>query len=374
MTGFDTDTIVIGGGAMGSAAAWQLARRGIEVTLLERFEPGHHEGASHGALRNFNPSYLEPEYLALLGEAQRLWRELEAESGARLLSATGLIDHGPGPRADEALAAATGAGFEARLLSVAEASERWGGIRFDSRVLYFPEGGTVRAEDSVAAFQAVAAASGASVRHGARVVGIHIEGDDSVSVELESASGTERLRARRLVVTAGAWTQKLLGGHLALPRLVVTQEQPAHFAVRDESLAWPSFNHRPGADAGYGYWPGPVYGMLTPGEGLKVGWHGAGPEIDPDARDYESRAPQRDALRRYVAEWIPGADPDSLVDISCTYTSTDDSHFVLDRVGPVVAGAGFSGHGFKFTPAIGRVLADLATSDDRAPKLFSAHR
>jgi sarcosine oxidase len=160
-----------------------------------------------------------------------------------------------------------------------------------------------------------------------------------------------------------------------MPRLVVTQEQPAHFAVRDEAIAWPSFNHFPGPPAaGYDYWLSPVYGMLTPGEGVKAGWHGVGPIVDPDARDFAAVPAQLAALRRYARDWLPGVDADRATPISCTYTTTPDEHFVLDRVGPVVVGAGFSGHGFKFTPVVGRILADLADGSRRAPELFAADR
>ena len=92
------DTVVIGGGAMGSAAAWALASRGREVTLLEQFSPGHLNGASHGATRNFNPGYADPDYVAMLAEAVRLWGELEADGGERLLARTGVVNHGTDPR------------------------------------------------------------------------------------------------------------------------------------------------------------------------------------------------------------------------------------------------------------------------------------
>jgi sarcosine oxidase len=99
--------------------------------------------------------------------------------------------------------------------------------------------------------------------------------------------------------------------------------------------------------------------MLTPGEGVKAGWHGVGPVTDPDERTFEAEPQQLAALQRYVREWLPGADADAVIPISCTYTTTSDGNFVLDAAGPVVVGAGFSGHGFKFVPTVGRILADL---------------
>ena len=364
------DTLIIGGGAMGSAAAWQLARRGRDVTLLERFEPGHTQGASHGESRNFNLSYSDPTYVAMLVESLQLWRELEDETDSRLLEQVGLVNHGQGQPFAAVHAALSAVGFDPERMSVAAAAERWPGIRFDTEVLYTPEAGRLNANRSVAVLQRAAERLGARVQHGRPATGITVLGDDRVRVVTDA----EEFEARRVIVTLGAWTDSLLGGLLPLPRLVVTQEQPAHFAVLDTSFTWPGFNHgyRPGA-AGYEYWRSPVYGMHTPGEGIKAGWHGVGPVVDPDHRDFTAEPEQLLALRRYAREWLPGADADSFVDISCTYTTSPDSNFVLDRRGPLVVGAGFSGHGFKFTPAVGRILADLVDGVP-APPLFALER
>jgi len=369
------EVVVVGGGAMGSATARALALRGREVLLLERFAPGHKNGASHGASRNFNIAYADPTYVDLLVEALPAWRELERETGSPLLDLVGLVNHGANPGFDDVHAALGRAGFESEFLDPAEASRRWPGIRFDTRVLFTPQGGRVNADAAVSALQSSAASHGATVLHNARVVELAVRGVDEVLVRYETETGSHEVLARTAVVTAGAWTQKLLGPAVAHPRLVVTQEQPAHFAVRDEGIAWPSFNHSPTpGDADYDYWYSPIYGMLTPGEGVKAGWHGVGPVVDPDARDFLPEAVQLEALRRYAREWLPGVDPDAFAAISCTYTTSPDSNFVLDRVGPIVIGAGFSGHGFKFTPAIGRVLADLVETPGSAPKLFSLAR
>ena len=363
------EVVVIGGGAMGSAAARALALRGREVLLLERFSPGHKNGASHGASRNFNVSYSDPAYVQLLVEALPAWQELERETGTGILDLVGIANHGDNPGFDLVHAALRRAGILAEFLEVAEAGRRWPGIRFDTRVLYTPQAGRLNADAAVSALQASAAAHGATVLHGARVVALEV-GDD-VLVRYETDAGSFEVRAQTAVVTAGAWTDKLLGTAVRHPALVVTQEQPAHFAVRDPEMAWPGFNHARGA---HEHWYSDVYGMFTPGAGVKAGWHGVGPVVDPDARDFLPEPVQLKALQRYAREWLPGVDADDLVPISCTYTTTPDHNFVLDRVGPVVVGAGFSGHGFKFTPAIGRVLADLADGSSGAPALFSLAR
>ncbi|SDS96698.1 FAD-dependent oxidoreductase [Microterricola viridarii] len=369
------DTIVLGGGAMGSATAWALAQRGRAVTLLERFEPGHHFGASHGATRNFSLGYAQSTYLDMLAEALPLWDEIEQQSGEKLFAHTGIVNHGRDHSYQGVHDALRAAGFEAAFLPLEEAQERWAGIRFDSQVLHLPQGGQLNADATLPALQRIAAEHGAIVRHRSRVLSFRVLGDDDVAVEVETADGVEVLRARTLVVTAGAWTSTLLDGVVQLPRLSVTQEQPAHFAVTDQEAIWPGFNHRftPG-EPGYDYWPSAIYGMLTPGEGVKAGWHAVGPLTDPDARSFTPEPGQLADLQRYARDWLPGADADSLVAVSCTYTLTADENFVLDRIGPIVVGAGFSGHGFKFVPVVGRILADLVTGAGAAPSLFAAGR
>jgi sarcosine oxidase len=364
------ETVVVGGGAMGSATAWHLARRGRQVTLLERFGARHAMGASHGRSRNFNVTYVEPAYQAMLQESARLWRALEDESGVALLDLVGIVNHGAGVPAD--LAEVLGAhGVRASMLPPEEAQERWSGIRFDTRVLFSPDGGRLDAEEAVATLQSEAARHGAEVLLDTPVTSIHLRPDDRVEV---TAADTTYV-ADTVVVTAGAWTERLLGTAVTLPRLVVTQEQPAHFAVADPAAVWPSYNHLPEpGTARYDYWYAPTYGTLTPGEGVKAGWHAAGPVTDPDDRSFAPEPVQLAALQRYAREWLPGVDADALTPISCTYTSTRDSDFVLDRVGPVVVGAGFSGHGFKFVPSVGRILADLVEGTGRADPRFAASR
>lgn len=140
------DAIVVGAGAMGSSAAWQLAKRGRDVLVLERFEQGHKYGGSHGGSRVFRLADPEADYVRLAQSALPLWRELEADSGLSLLDQTGGIDHGH-PRRVRAIArslSVCGAPFE--ILGPQEAAERWTGIRFDREVIYQPGAGRVNAD------------------------------------------------------------------------------------------------------------------------------------------------------------------------------------------------------------------------------------
>lgn len=364
----DAEAVVIGAGVMGAATAWQLARRGVDVVLVERFSIGHRHGASHGASRNFNLSYEDERHLGWLREASVLWRELEAEIGEGVLTATGIVNHGPGRDFAQVAAAVSVGGFDTELLDPAEASSRWPGFRFAGQVLHTPQAGRLHADRAVAGFAAAAEARGARVVQQTAVVGGTV-GDDAVEVRVRDQGGGEGvIRARRAVVTSGAWTRDILSvlgassqvAGFGLPPLRVTQEQPAFFAPLDGIEEWPGFNHAPSLDDPATAWfRSGVYGMGSPGEGIKAGWHGVGPETHPDRRTYEPDPVLSALIRRYADEWLPGVDSSTMREITCTYTSTPDSAFFLERVGPVAVGAGFSGHGFKFAPVIGRILADL---------------
>ncbi|WP_350278116.1 FAD-dependent oxidoreductase [Kribbella sp. HUAS MG21] len=348
------DVAVVGAGAMGSAAAWALSAAGREVVVLEQFTLGHERGGSHGATRLYRAAVDDAEVAELTERARPLWRELEAQSGETLLEETGGIDHGMSDTSVEVFRTLHGA--TGSVLSAAEAAERWPGFRFETPVLYQPGSGRLYAERAVHALQVVAGRSGAEFRVQSPVRALRAH--DGL-VELDVPGGA--VRARHVVVTAGPWTPRLVGGLVPLPPFRVTQEQPRFFAPLSDELEWPSFVHH-----------GPTsYGLYEPGSGVKVGLHATGPEVDPDTRDFRPE-PERDArLIRYVGQWYPGLDPHRSTAISCLYDSTATADFVIDRAGPVTVAAGFSGSGFKFVPLVGCFVRDLVTGGPRPPARFS---
>ena len=350
---------------MGSAAAWQIARSGRSVVVLEQFERGHHVGASHGSTRNLSAAYPSDVYQSFLADARDLWKELEQESGEQLIDWVGLVQHGWQEPLHELFAAHKRHGITSEFLDASEAQARWSGLRFDGPVLHTSDAGRIRAADTLRVLRERAEAAGAQFLYDTPVRHLEVTGS-TATVHTDDESYT----AENVIVTAGAWTSKLLPSAVQLPRLRVTQEQPAHFALADASATWPGFMQTavPG-DTRDDYFLSPIYGMLTPSEGIKAGWHGTGVELDPDARTFEYEEQQMLALRRYVREWIPGANADDFTAISCTYTTTPNEDFVLDRWGPLIIGAGFSGHGFKFTPAVGKALADIVDGKP-APEIF----
>ncbi|OWY79545.1 MULTISPECIES: FAD-dependent oxidoreductase [Rhodococcus] len=358
------DVVVVGGGVIGSAAAWRLAARGRTVVLLEQFEQGHHRGASHGSSRIYRQAYDGQFYTALAARALPLWRRLEETTGSRVLELTGAVDHGL-PAAVHAKATALyQLGIAHSVLTPAEAQRRWPGIRFDTTVLHHPDAGRLHADRSVAALQRAAAQAGADVRHTTPARTVR-ETDRGVEIVLDS----EVITARHVVVAAGAWTRIVLDGLTGgtaphLPALRTTQEQPAHFVPLTDAQ-WPSFVHHRGAELdGEG-----IYGLGSV-DGIKIGEHGTGPQVEPDSRSFVA---DPDGVRRlvgYARTWLPGVDAGSVRVDTCLYTTTPDSNFVVDRAGAVTVAAGFSGHGFKFAPAIGELVADLADGTATSPEPF----
>ena len=343
------DVIVVGAGAMGSATAWWLTRRGAAVLLLEQFEQGHRRGSSHGGSRIFRFAYPDPAYVRLAQEALGCWREAEDDTGVTMLETTGAVDHGDDRITGRIAGAMRECGASFELLTAEAAAERFPGMRFATQALYHPDGGRCLPDTALRAFQERAAQLGADMRFNTGRARLAVSGG-VVTVSF----GEERAEAPVAVVTAGAWVEETLGGLMSgLPRLVVTQEQIAHFPARDSRQEWPSFiDHSRGATG--------IYGLRTPGEGVKAAHHMGGAATAGDGRDFAIDTAHTAEIVRYVEEWLPGLVPEPQNMTTCLYTTTPNEDFIIDRQGPLVVGSPCSGHGFKFTPVIGRMLADLA--------------
>jgi len=354
--------IVIGAGVVGAAAAYALTARGERVLLVEQHARGHHLGSSHGATRIFRQGYADPEYVALTTGALALWEALEAAAGEELIVRTGAVDHGRPEVVDAIAAALADADIPHESLTPEQAAARWPGIAFEGHVLTHPSAGRIRSDRTIEVFLTLAERTGlADLRFDTRVTGLEDHGDD-VTVTLSDGSA---VRTASVVAAVGSWAPTLVGELLAgrgagLPAIRVTQEQPAHFPSHLPDAAWPSFVHWADGDD--------VYGLLTPGEGVKVGFHGTGPVVDPDHRDFVPVPAEAERLQAYVARYVPGVDATKPTFISCLYDNSPDEDFVIDRVGPLTVATGFSGHGFKFAPLLGEMLADLATGGVPHPR------
>ncbi|WP_235035803.1 FAD-dependent oxidoreductase [Curtobacterium sp. 18060] len=354
--------VVIGGGVVGAATAYALTLRGERVLLVEQHERGHHNGSSHGATRIFRQGYADPEYVALTSRALALWEALEGAADEELIVRTGAVDHGRAEVVDAIAAALTDAGIPYETLTPDAAAARWPGIAFEGHVLAHATAGRIRSDRAIELFLTLAERTGlAELRFDTGVTGLEDHGDD-VTVTLSDGSTH---RSSSVVAAVGSWAPALVGDLLAgrgagLPAIRVTQEQPAHFPSRLPDQAWPSFVHWAADDD--------VYGLLTPGEGVKVGFHGTGPVVDPDHRDFTPVPAEAERLQAYVARYVPGVDATKPTFISCLYDNSPDEDFVIDRRGPVTVATGFSGHGFKFAPLLGDMIADLATGGAAHPR------
>jgi sarcosine oxidase len=359
------DVVVVGGGVIGTSTARWLAARGRNTLLLERFEIGHARGSSGGPTRIFRLTYDHPDYVRMARRALEEWRALEDEAGERLMITTAGLDLGAGGRSSADALEAAGESFE--YLPVDAVAERWPALRLDAGTEAFvqKDGGVCMAERTVHAQAKLAVGAGASVLENTRVLSVARRGDGA-----EVRTDGESYVADVVVITAGAWARELLlGAGIDLP-LRPSLEQVTYFALQEPSplptvIDWDVTPPRT---------PYAVPDPTRPGH-FKVALHMSGPPVDADARSFQ---PDPDRVRRvtdYVAGRFAPSVPDGATE-TCLYTNTPDEHFVLDRIGPIVVGSPCSGHGFKFAPLTGMILADLAT--DRPPAVpierFTASR
>lgn len=358
MTAERFDVVIVGCGAAGASAAWWCARKGLSVLAVDRFEPGHRRGSSHGTERIVRLGHTDPAYVQFAIDALARWRALEGLAGVALLSRTGAIDVGLPEELDEIQACTTELGVTMERLDAAEATRRYPGMRFDGNVLFHADGGVVHADRAVSVMRRLAVQSGAQLRPVTEVTRVE-QADRGVVVHM----GDDRVHADVAVVTTGAWAPSLLADVLDLPGYRVTKEQLAFFRPR-EQFAWPTFIDRA---------PLRHYGMTTPEGLVKVGEHHTGPQVDPDLRTYDVEPVTWRRLIDWVAEHLPGVDPTPVDASTCLYASTPTEDFVIDRVGDIVVGVGLSGHGFKFVPEIGRRLADLTDGTGWDDNPFALH-
>ncbi|MCO5190550.1 MAG: N-methyl-L-tryptophan oxidase [Anaerolineae bacterium] len=356
------ETIVIGSGVIGAAAAATLAQRGRRVGLLDQFAPPHTRGSSHGDGRIIRYAYPDALYVDLARHAYPLWQAWSERAGEPLYEITGgwdCVPVGSSVLADIERALTTYAIPYERLNS-AESNRRFPQFHVDDdlAVIYQPDGGVAFADKTVRAFRRLAQRDGATLIDNLRVVSIE---PDGVGVRVASATG-DVISAETAIIAGGSWTGHLLA-HLApgLLPLAPLQVQVAHFPVQGNvghtKNAMPYF-------IDYST-PLPHYGLpQIDVPGIKVGWHMHGVVLDdPDIETIVDDTTLPD-LQAYVRRRLPHVSPEPSKIITCRYMMTPDEHFVLDTLPglpQITVATGFSGHGFKFAPVIGAILADLAS-------------
>jgi sarcosine oxidase len=357
------DTIVLGLGGMGSAVAAHAAARGQRVLGLERFGPAHDRGSSHGETRIIRQAYFEsPDYVPLLRRTYALWDALEARTGMTLRAQTGGLFVG---RPETNVVAGTLASAKQwdlahEVYDAAALRRRFPAITpLDDEIGVFEAiAGALFPEAGVRAHLQVAAGDGAELRFDTQVTG-WAAADGNVLVTLDDGTQIEALR---LAICAGPWFARVAPDldiplrvernvqfwFTPLERAAVTPDRLPIYAVEREGA--PMF-----------------YGFPDFGEGAKIARHGSGRLADPDAFERTVSDDEIAAAHETLASFVPSAAGAFVRADPCMYTLTPDEHFVIGphpRHPNVIVAGGFSGHGYKFTPVVGEIVAALLAGDD----------
>jgi sarcosine oxidase len=353
------DAVVVGLGAMGSATLRELARRGVRALGIERFMPGHDRGSSHGETRIIRLGYFEhPSYVPLLRRTYALWRELEAATGKTFVRITGIVEIGrpDGELVAGTLAASRMHGLPHEVLDASETMRRFPAYRLPSDFVGVvqPDGGYVAVEAAIAAQLALAQAAGAELQTGVTVRAVTPHGGG-----MRVATSQGEIEAGTVIITAGPWVKALLPD---LP-VRVTRQVMAWFEPDDAALftpdSFPVFLLESRHGMHYGF---PQIG----GAGVKIAKHHHNDEaVEADAVARAVTAGDEALIRPALAEYIPAANGRLLAAKTCLYTVTPDHDFIIDRMpgAPnLIVASPCSGHGFKFAPVVGEILAKLATS------------
>jgi len=355
------DVAVIGLGAMGSATICALALRGLRAIGIDRLEPPHDRGSSHGESRVIRMAYFEdPAYVPLLRLAFERWRALETRAGERVLTVTGVLEAGfkGAPAIEGSIRSAVEHQLPHELMRPSEVNERFPAFSIpdDWECVFQPDGGVLQPEKAIELFLRTASARGVTIRTHTSVTEVQPL-RDSVRIKLETG---EHLEVGAVVLAAGAWMTRLLpelGVHLTLTRQPLVWLRP-----RDQRWVRPDRM--------------PVFFLQTPddliygfpdlfGSGVKVASHLSGGTLSgPDDLRPEASAEERAYLKTVIERYLPAAAGEACRSTTCIYTRSPDGHFILGlhpEHPQIVIASPCSGHGFKFASLFGEVLADLAT-------------
>jgi sarcosine oxidase len=360
------DVIVAGVGAMGAQTCWHLASRGQRVLGLDRYDIPNSMGSSHGVHRIIRLAYFEhPLYVPILRRAYELWRQAEQLAGEQLLFVTGSLDIGPaGSKVVEgSLASCKQHDLPHELLDAATVNARFPGYSLPEgyAAVFQGDGGFIASERAIVAAATLAMNAGATLRAREAILGFDPLPGGGVRVRTTK----DIYEASRLVLSTGAW----IGEHVpelkatAVPERQVLgwfrPKKPEHFRLG----RFPVSNIK--SDEGH-FYQFPVWNV----PGFKIGrYHHLKEQGPADSLSREPTAADEAALRSGLKRFFPEADGDLLAMRTCMFTNTPDEHFVIDTMPgfeEVVVASPCSGHGFKFSSAIGEILADLAMN--RQPK------
>ncbi|XP_055514121.1 peroxisomal sarcosine oxidase isoform X2 [Leucoraja erinacea] len=362
----EVDTIVIGAGIQGSYTAYHLSKHS-KTLLIDQFALPHARGSSHGQTRIIRNVYAKTYYTAMMTECYQLWKQLEAETNTELFRPTGLLVLGKegNPSFQTMKSTLIDNNVPMTTLTSADVSKRFPAVQLPRGVsaLLDKTAGILYADRALKNVQDLFRRFGGIIRDGEKVV--QIQPSDLVTVTTTAGI----YRAKRLVITAGPWTNKLLnlvGLQLPLETLKITvcywkEKIPGTYGISKGFPCFMRINSDPDVHEFYGL-PSNEYPGL-----MKVCYH-SGSRADPDERDVSFQRPSQDVelLRDFLSREFPGLDPNPAVVESCMYTNTPDYDFILDHHPDhknIIVGAGFSGHGFKLAPVVGKVLSELCLGE-----------
>lgn len=353
------DVVIIGGGSMGIASAYYLAKANQKVLVVDRYTIPNTYGSHHGETRILRLGYGNGgTYVPLVKEALELWRELEQETGRTLYNQTGAISVGY-PQSDfvkETIDSSIKYDLDYEAMDAKALMERWPGITVpdDYIACYDPNSGFLYSEECIAAYKEQCDKLGVTIIENQQVLDLKISADE-VQVLTEETVYT----AKKAIVTAGAWMPKLLPDlNLAIKPLRKTF---GWFETSEEKLYGENFpcyvfdTH----DVGH-YYGFPDFNGL----GLKIGRMDLGEVVNPDElnRDFYSTPKEEADLRSFLSRYMPQANGELNEGKVCLFSMTPSEDFIIDfhpQHKNVVIAGGFSGHGFKFASAIGKALTEL---------------
>lgn len=355
------DAIVVGLGAMGSAACYHLAKSGKKVLGLDQFAPPHTLGSTHGKTRIIREAYFEhPIYVPLVQRAYELWTDLEKESSRQLFVPTGglMIGHPNGVVVADAKRSAAEHRLAHEVFSSAEVRRRFPALHPSDEMVavWEPRAGVLFPEACVEAHLRFARQHGASVA--VEEPALHWEADGP-GVRVKTAKGV--YHADQIILSVGAWIRRLLPTlnlPLQVERQVLYWFEPLRDAASFEPKHCPIYLWEYAPDRFF-------YGFPDQGDGVKVARHHEGEIVQPDTVCRDVRPEETLAMRELVARFLPNANGPLRSATVCLYTNTPDHHFLIDRhpeYPQVWLASPCSGHGFKFSSAIGEVLAQLLIS------------
>ncbi|MBN3281483.1 SOX oxidase, partial [Polyodon spathula] len=358
----DFDCIVLGAGIQGSYTAYHLAKNKKKTLLVEQFVLPHSRGSSHGQTRIIRKAYEQDYYTRMMSECYQLWAQLEKEANVQIYRNTGMLVLG---KEDCSVFQSLRGTLLRNNVPMEVLSPEQFASRFPS--VHLPPGesamidktaGVLYADRALKAVQDLFRRLGGVIRDGEKVV------DFTPGSPITMTTNSGVYRTKSLVITAGPWAKSLLARTgLQLPLQVLRinvcywkEKIPGTYGIGKHFPCFIGVKQHGAKHDIYGL-PSNEYPGL-----MKICYH-SGSETEPDERDRQTSREDIAVLSNFVSKSFPGLDPTPAVVEQCLYTVTPDSDFILDqhpRHRNIIIGAGFSGHGFKLAPAVGKILCELA--------------